>query len=167
MVPALFCRFLPISVIFRFSILLVLSSYFLSSPPLPLPSPCQAKADRASAEAKALRDSGIHMVDDTEELEGSVNPNRKGGGLGEDAEWTSGIDAAIGNLSLGGRGGAGGSGAGGPIERHPEKRLKAVSKRKGVWEGGGGWGRGEGGGVRCGAGVSFFYLLYFIEGPPA
>eukprot|EP00904_Undaria_pinnatifida_P007736 jgi/Undpi1/4092/HiC_scaffold_16.g07459.m1 len=86
----------------------------------------KAKADRASAEAKALRDSGIHMVDDTEELEGSVNPNRKGGGLGEDAEWTSGIDAAIGNLSLGGRGGAGGSGAGGPIERHPEKRLKAA-----------------------------------------
>ena len=95
-------------------------SYYLlpSYPPAPPPpshpssSPPKAKAERASAGAKALRDSGIHMVDDAEELEGSANPNRKGGALGEDAQWSSGIDAAIGNLSLGGRGGGGGGGGG-------------------------------------------------------
>lgn len=85
----------------------------------------KAKAERASAGAKALRDSGIHMVDDAEELEGSANPNRKEGALGEDGQWSSGIDAAIGNLSLGGRGGGGGGGSE-PAERHPEKRLKAA-----------------------------------------
>lgn len=75
------------------------------------------------------------MVDDAE-MEGSANPNRTAeGALGGD--WASGIDAAIGNLSLDGRG------AGGPVDAHPEKRMKAVSGgvlTEGRREGGGGWG---------------------------
>lgn len=58
------------------------------------------------------------MVDSDAPLAG--NPNRKDGGMGEDGDWVSGIDAALGALSVG-------SGTG--AERHPEKRLKAVSKR--------------------------------------
>lgn len=79
----------------------------------------QAKAERAAAEAKALRDQGILMTDDAAPLAG--NPNRKGGGLGEDDDWASGIDAALGSMSMG-------SGAG-AADTHPEKRLKAVSFR--------------------------------------
>ncbi|CAM9639246.1 unnamed protein product [Pylaiella littoralis] len=84
------------------------------------------KAEKAAREAKAMRDSGIQMVDDGTDLtEGSANPNRKNGADGE-GQWASGIDAAIGSLSLkGGRGGGGG----GAEEKHPEKRLKAVSAR--------------------------------------
>lgn len=74
----------------------------------------KAKAERAEAEAKALRDQGIHMADDTAPMSG--NPNRQDGALGED--WASGIDAALGSLSMD-------SGSGG-AERHPEKRLKAA-----------------------------------------
>eukprot|EP00903_Cladosiphon_okamuranus_P019172 g17634.t1 len=74
------------------------------------------KAERAEKEAKAMRDSGIQMVDGGDDLTGSANPNRKGG---DDSEgWASGIDAAIGTLNLDGGGGA--------AERHPEKRLKAA-----------------------------------------
>ncbi|CAN0096401.1 unnamed protein product [Scytosiphon promiscuus] len=76
-----------------------------------------AKAERAAREAKAMRDAGIQMADDSE-LTGSANPNRKE--AGEDGgEWASGIDAAIGSLSLEG-------GAGGAAEKHPEKRMKAA-----------------------------------------
>lgn len=58
------------------------------------------------------------MADDSE-LTGSANPNRKE--HGEDGgEWASGIDAAIGSLSLEG-------GGAGQAEKHPEKRMKAVS----------------------------------------
>lgn len=56
------------------------------------------------------------MADDTAPMSG--NPNRQDGALGED--WASGIDAALGSLSMD-------SGSGG-AERHPEKRLKAVRK---------------------------------------
>lgn len=66
-----------------------------------------------------MRDSGINMVDDTDDMTGSANPNRA---EGINEGWASGIDAAVGALSLDG-GGAGGAG-----ERHPEKRLKAVSE---------------------------------------
>lgn len=76
----------------------------------------QAKAARAEAEAKALRDAGIQMADDAAPPAG--NPNRA---EGDDGDWASGIDAALGSLSLE-------SGAGG-VEKHPEKRLKAVSGR--------------------------------------
>lgn len=69
-----------------------------------------------------MRDSGIQMVDDADELTGSANPNRKEDGGGGGGEWASGIDAAIGTLSL-----DGGGGGGAAAERHPEKRLKAVS----------------------------------------
>ena len=68
-----------------------------------------------------MRDSGIQMVDGGDDLTGSANPNRKDGDDG--GEWASGIDAAIGTLSL--DGGGGGAAA---AERHPEKRLKAVSR---------------------------------------
>ncbi|CAM9524728.1 unnamed protein product, partial [Hapterophycus canaliculatus] len=77
----------------------------------------KAKAERAAREAKAMRDSGIEMGDDSE-LMGSANPNRKDGGE-DGGDWASGIDAAIGSLSLEG-------GSGGPAEKHPEKRMKAV-----------------------------------------
>ncbi|CBJ27466.1 conserved unknown protein [Ectocarpus siliculosus] len=76
----------------------------------------KAKAERAEKEAKAMRDSGIQMGDDSE-LSGSANPNRKGADGGDGGDWASGIDAAIGSLSLEGAG---------PAERHPEKRLKAA-----------------------------------------
>eukprot|EP00752_Nemacystus_decipiens_P014372 g12784.t1 len=75
------------------------------------------KAERAAKEAKAMRDSGIQMVDGGDDLVGSANPNRTDGDDG--GEWASGIDAAIGTLSLDG-------GGGGAAERHPEKRLKAA-----------------------------------------
>ena len=65
-----------------------------------------------------MRDAGIQMVDDSELLEGSANPNRRGGG--EVEEWASGIDAALASLGVDGGAGAG-------AERHPEKRMKAVS----------------------------------------
>lgn len=71
-------------------------------------------AERAAAEAKALRDSGIQMADDMAPMEG--NPNRT---QGDDTDWASGLDAALGAFSLE-------SGVGGD-DRHPEKRLKAVS----------------------------------------
>ncbi|CAN0299066.1 unnamed protein product [Ascophyllum nodosum] len=77
----------------------------------------KAKAERAEAEAKAMRDAGIQMVDDSELLEGSANPNRRGGG--EVEEWASGIDAALASLGVDGGAGAG-------AERHPEKRMKAA-----------------------------------------
>lgn len=59
------------------------------------------------------------MADDAAPLAG--NPNRKDGGLGEDDDWVSGIDAALSSMSVG-------SGAG-AADAHPEKRLKAVSFR--------------------------------------
>ncbi|CAB1119368.1 unnamed protein product [Ectocarpus sp. CCAP 1310/34] len=78
----------------------------------------KAKAERAEKEAKAMRDSGIQMGDDSD-LSGSANPNRKGADGGDGGDWASGIDAAIGSLSLEGAG---------PAERHPEKRLKAEAQ---------------------------------------
>lgn len=96
----------------------------------------QLKAEKAAKEAKAMRDSGIQMVDDGTDLTASsANPNRKNGADGE-GQWASGIDAAIGSLSLKG----GGSGGGGAEEKHPEKRMKAVSERVCVIAGGGWFG---------------------------
>lgn len=62
-----------------------------------------------------MRDSGIQMVDDSEPLEGNANPNRR---EKEIEEWGSGINAALASLSMDGGAGS---------ERHPEKRMKAVS----------------------------------------
>lgn len=83
----------------------------------------QAKAERERAQAKALRDSGIHMTDVTAPM--AENPNRGEGALGDDADWASGIDAALGNLSI--------ERGAGPIEKHPERRLKAVSEQLRYW----------------------------------
>lgn len=88
-----------------------------STGPVVVVETVQAKAEKAAAEAKALRDAGIEMADDLAPVAG--NPNRKV--EGDDAEWTSGIDAALGNMSL--------ENGAGEVDRHPEKKLKAVSRQ--------------------------------------